>query len=104
MRARSNVMPKDHYAAHSGGSSVLSPSTATCRSYLLGANIGESLDITPDGSRDVAAEPYNAEEVSQARRWLADPRLLEHKPVHADGEDDQCLPPWTAAEGASKPS
>ncbi len=42
----------------------MSPRTATCRSYPLGAGIGESLEITADGTRDIAAEPYNSEEVS----------------------------------------
>lgn len=52
------------YEAYGRGSSLLSPSTATYGSHLFGANIGQSLEITPDGSRDVAAEPYNSEEVS----------------------------------------
>jgi hypothetical protein len=47
-----------------GGSSALSPRAPTCSSYPLGAGIGQSLEITPDGSRDVAAEPYKPEEVS----------------------------------------
>ena len=37
------VMHKDHYAAHSCRSSVLSLRAATYRSYPLGASIGQSL-------------------------------------------------------------